>query len=293
MAGGAAAYGLGLRTEDEYEIALQPFQLKLKYNNNSSALTSEDEMTILETAQSFVTDQLSDEFSSFLRLAFFQYVRDFPETEERFSKVAWGGFTFFYEPNIDPTLVQTEIYLSFLGDNKLDFLSTLHTAGLESVVNVSLMSIDGTELEYRDGTIAPVIQPSAPSAPEETGISKPSEDDISIDDPTTTTIKSNRETMGGDGVWKKTILLSLLIPLVVLCFACSVHAYRSLKEINWEDNAGNEDASVWHSSKYSNGAAKKARKMEKHDDLTLEESESQRRSREEAEDEEEGKSEDV
>ena len=112
-----------------------------------------------------------------------------------------------------------------------------------------------------------------------------SEDDASSNaDSTRTIASSSREAMGGDGVWKKTILLSLFIPIILLCMSCSVYAYRSLKELNWEDN-WNEDASIWHSTNYHQ-TGKKRRQVEKADSQTVTvASESQRRISEERDEE--------
>lgn len=276
--------------DSEFEIVLDPFQLELRFDNDQSlarsAMTSRDEMIILETAQTFLSERLHDTISTFSRLALFQYVRDFPiEEKQHVAKAAFGGFAFFSMPNMDPASVQLEIYLSFLGEMKMTFVQALLDAGLEDIVNVTLMSIDGTEMEYRDGTLQPVGQTSSFSSTPSSTIS----DDDSHDDPAST--DSHVKLRGENSIWIKTIVISLLIPAVIFCIVLTIYGYRVAREINW-DAANNNTAihpdSCWQSSEYNYPhhvvvSKRRSQKENNDDDGQTERSESGRRRREEEE----------
>jgi hypothetical protein len=173
---------------------------------------------------------LDTRIPSFSRLALFQFVRDYPESQH-YAKVAIGGTAFFFDRNIELSEVpevQTEINLSFVGENMITFVTALRDAGMTHIVNATLMSVDGSEIEYRDGEMV------------EMGGSADSSEYSDSD--------SEREM--SDDMRMMTILLSFCIPGAVLCLACAVFACRSVREIRWKAPKTSPEAPVWHSSEH-------------------------------------------
>jgi predicted RNA-binding protein with PUA-like domain len=220
------ADGIVFGQETEYEVQLDPFQLYLQYDDNDS-MSSTDEMMVLTTTQDYLSKMLETRTLSFSRLALFQFVRDYPESQH-YAKVAIGGTAFFFEQNMEPSEVQTEIYLNFVGENMITFVTALRDAGMTHIVNATLMSVDGSEMEYRDGEMVGVGG--------------------SADSSEYTDSDSERE-MSGD-MRMMTILLSLCIPGAVLCLACTVFACRSVREIRWKTPKTTPEAPVWQSSEH-------------------------------------------
>jgi hypothetical protein len=210
--------------EAEYEIRVNSFQLYIQ-SDDSDELTNNDEMMILATTQAYLWSVLEKSQSSFARLSLFQFVRNYPESQH-YAKVALSGNAYFFTRSVSSEDVQLEIMLSFVGENMDDFVTVLQEAGVARVVNATLMSVEGNEMDYEDGKM--VQEGDSFNEIEE--------------------FASDREM--GDDMRMMTILLSLLIPGAVICLACAVFAWRSIREINWKAPKTTPDAPVWQRSEH-------------------------------------------
>lgn len=212
----------------EYEVPLAPFQLYLEYDIGDT-MSNRDELMVLNATQAYLSSVLKENEPTFSRLALYQFVRDYPESIH-YAKVAVSGSAYFFDDEMKPKLMEDEMMLSFLGENIENYIDALKEVGMAHVVNAKVMSIEGNDLEYVDGEIVKVG-----GADEETETG----DDA---------ITSDRE-MSKD-MRMMTLLLSLLIPGVALCLACSVFALRSSREIKWSKPKTSPEAPVWQSSRH-------------------------------------------
>jgi hypothetical protein len=203
-----------------FEVPVDPYQLVLQYDD-SDPMSSGDEMMILSTTQDYLSSILQLTEPSFSRLALFQFVRDYPESQH-YVKVALSGTVYFSKRSVQIEDIQTDILMSFVGRNMLNFVEALRDAGMTHIVNGTLMSIEGNEMDYRDGEMVQM------------GISE--DESEFIED-------SDREM--SDDMRMMTLLLSLLIPGAVVCLACSVFACRFIREVNWETPKTTPEAPVW------------------------------------------------
>lgn len=237
----------------EYEIELESFQLYLEYDD-VEPLTSSQEMKIFSATQVFLMYHLNLTFpSTFLRLQLFQFVRDFnPQDEDNnnggqqnennyYAKVAVTVRAFFSSRSMDVDQIQEVVYGAFVGENKFNFVKALEEIGLTSIVDVTLMELDGSEMEFSDdkSTINDGDNiGDNDNTTSGTGAGGANNDDATVD----------REM--SDDMRMLTILLSLMIPVAVICLACAVFGYRSIREIKWSRPKTTPDAPIWQSEEH-------------------------------------------
>ena len=209
----------------EYEVPLVPFQLYLEYDTGDM-MSTRDELMILTATQAYLSSVVKKTEHNFSRLTLYQFVRDYPASIH-YSKVAFGGSAYFFDDEMKQERMEDEMMLSFLGENIEDYIDALQGEGMTHVVNAKVMSIDGVDLEYLDGEI---VKMDGADEETETG------DDV---------ITSDREM--SEDMTMMTLLLSLLIPGVVFCVACSVFALRSSREIKWSKPKTSPEGPVWQS----------------------------------------------
>lgn len=212
----------------EYEVPLVPFQLYLEYDIGDT-MSNRDELMVLTATQAYLSSVLKESEPNFSRITLYQFVRDYPESIH-YAKVAVSGSAYFFDDEMKQELMENEMLLSFLGENIEKYIDALQEVGMKDVVDAKVMSIDGNDLEYVDGEI---VKMGVDDEDTETG------DDA---------ITSDRE-MSGD-MTMIALLLSLLIPGVVLCVACSVFALRSSREIKWSKPKTSPEAKVWQRSRH-------------------------------------------
>jgi hypothetical protein len=212
----------------EYEVPLVPFQLYLEYDIGDK-MSNRDEMMVLTATQAYLSSVLKENEPNFSSLRLYQFVRDYPGSIH-YAKVAVSGSAYFFDDEMKQELMESEMMLSFLGEDIENYIHALQEIGMTHVVNAKVMSIEGIDLEYVDGKIVKMG-----GSDEETETS----DDA---------ITSDRDM--SEDMRMMTLLLSLLIPGVVLCFACSVFALRSSREIKWSKPKTSPEAPVWQSCRH-------------------------------------------
>jgi hypothetical protein len=218
----------------EVGVALSPFQVMLVYNN-SDAMTNNDEMTVLDTTQNYLSSILSEnDPAAFSRLLLYQFVRDYPESQH-YAKIAFSGTVYYFATDPGEKKIQTDMLFGLVGQNILKFVQALQAAGMKDVVNATLMSIAGNELGILDGEITEI------ETNEDSGGGGGAND-------TSTDTVADRSM--SDHTRIITVLLSLSIPAAVMFLACCVYASRSLREINWTKGA-NPDSPVWHTLEHN------------------------------------------
>jgi hypothetical protein len=210
----------------EYEMALQPFQIRLEYNNMLPVADSE-EMLVLNSTQFYLSSILKGAQPDFSRLLLYQFVRDYVmmESKDHFSKIAVNGMVLFTSPNNSSrqTGVQNEIMKS-LSLNSDRYIKSLQSAGMTNIINSTLLSMQGNEIIYQDGTMVEM------------------DESQQIDDDQ----EENPRDMGVDVRMRMTLLICLVIPGSVVSVALMVFIYRWAKQVNWKSTSGrSEDDKVW------------------------------------------------
>ena len=215
----------------EYEMALQPFQIRLEYNNMLPVADSE-EMLVLNSTQYYLSSILKESEPAFSRLFLYQFVRDYVmmESKDHFSKIAMNGIVLFTSPNNPSrqTKVQNEIMKS-LSLNSDRFILSLQSAGMTNIINSTLLSMQGNEIIYQDGTMVEMDE------------SQQTDDDQ----------EENPRDMGDDMRMRMTLLICLVVPGSVIAVALLIFIYRWAKQVNWKSTPGRrrstEDDKVWQS----------------------------------------------
>mmetsp|Transcript_2092 Transcript_2092/g.3473 ORF Transcript_2092/g.3473 Transcript_2092/m.3473 type:complete len:300 (-) Transcript_2092:186-1085(-) len=216
---------------EDYQLHLEPFQILLEYDNVSPT-TNSDEMLVLETTQRYLSLQLQTTEADFSRLILYQFVRDYVmESRDHFSKIAMNGVVFFSTPNT-PTR-QSRVQLQIMKDISTDsesYVAMLRAAGLNHVVNATLLSIQGNEMMFENGEMVEMDEAQPADVNEE----------------------SSRD-MGDEMRRRMMLLLCLVVPGSALFLAVVVFMFRFLMthEINWRAStsrdAKNEDK-MWRSN---------------------------------------------
>lgn len=215
-----------ISTPLEYEMPLQPFQVRLEYSD-SFPMPKSDEMIVLSSTQYFLANQLQDSEPGFLRIVLYQYVRDYvmEESRQHFAKIAMTGTVSFTTPTTEERTdrVQNSLFMKMSADAD-KYVSILHEEGMEHVVNATLLSIQGNEVTYEDGQMVEMSEPESelPSGEQQ----QPSEDVESRD--------------MGDDMRNKVLLLCLLVPGLAILVAAIVFVVRIAREINWSRSVFNE-----------------------------------------------------
>jgi hypothetical protein len=220
---------------EEYAVHLLPFQLQVEYDDIDK-MSYNDEMMLLRTTQTYLTSILLESAPRFSRLSFYQFVRDYTDASRHFAKVAFSGIAFFSVYAMEQDAMQTEIMLSFLDKNMTSFVGLLQDAGMTHIMNATLISIEGNEIEYQDGKVVEIL-----------------DTDDSIEQ------VSKRQEMSGD-MQIMTILLSLAIPGGIIFLACLVCAFRSIREVKWIQQKVDTEATVWQASSHRSYFAEQASK---------------------------------
>jgi UPF0716 family protein affecting phage T7 exclusion len=207
----------------EYEMALEPFQVLLEYDD-SFPMPKSDEMIVLSSTQLYLTNQLQLSEPDFQRIVLYQYVRDYVmESREHFAKIAMNGIVFFASPITDDfkSRILNRI-LQKLSDDSDQFIAVLHEEGMNHVVNVTLLSIQGNELTYENGKMVVKTEPEAAAGQTE---------ELSRD--------------MGDDMQKNVLLLCLLVPGLVVTAAAGCFLVRMTREIKW--NCSTQNQNLWQS----------------------------------------------
>jgi hypothetical protein len=207
----------------EYEMSLEPFQVLLKYDD-SFPMRKSDEMILLSSTQYYLTTQLQLSEPDFQRIVLYQYVRDYVmESREHFAKIAMNGIVFLASPiTEDFKSRMLDRIFQKLGDDSDQYIAVLHEEGMNHVVNVTLLSIQGNELAYENGKMVVKTGPEAASKQDE---------------------KLSRN-MGGD-MQKNVLLLCLLVPGLAVTSAAVGFLVRMAREITWNFSTHNEN--LWQS----------------------------------------------
>jgi hypothetical protein len=236
--------------QEEDKLPLQPFQIRLHYNDLTPMKPS-DEMMILNSTMYYLSSRLSMSLPDFSNLMLYQFVRDYvvgdQQQKDHYSKVAMNGIIYFTGSSDNdqstvtrrPDDVQTILLENLLGENVTSYIDVLHESGMMNVVNVTLLSIEGNELVYRDGQIFEVGgETSSPSQQTTAGGGIPV---------ATVTLDMDEAMMR-----RMTLLLCLLIPGVFIFMASAVFVCRSAREINWRSRPRKSEHvdSVWQTSQH-------------------------------------------
>jgi hypothetical protein len=212
----------------EYEMTLEPFQVLLEYDDNFP-MPKSDEMIVLSSTQFYLTTQLQSSEPDFQRIVLYQYVRDYVmESREHFAKIAMNGIVFFASPITEDfkSRILSRIFQK-LSDEAHQYIAVLHEEGMNHVVNVTLLSIQGNKLMYENGKMVVKTEPE-------------------------TSAELSRD-MGND-MQKNVLLLCLLVPGLAVTAAAVGFLVRMGREIKWSCSTQNQN--VWQSKKncYGNTA---------------------------------------
>jgi hypothetical protein len=222
------------RDREEYAVHLLPFQLQVEYDDIDK-MSNNDEMMLLRTTQTYLTSVLLESAPHFSRLTFYQFVRDYTDASRHFAKVAFSGIAFFSVHAMEQDAMQSEIMLSFLDKNMTSFVGLLQDSGMTHIMNATLMSIEGNEIEYQDGKVVEIL-----------------DTDESIE-------QVSKRQMSGD-MKIMTILLSLAIPGGIIFLACLVCAFRSIREVKWIQQKVDTEATIWQASSHRSYFAEQSSK---------------------------------
>jgi hypothetical protein len=200
----------------EYKMALQPFQIRLEYNNMLPVANSE-EMLVLNATQYYLSSQLKETEADFARLVLYQFVRDYVmmESGDHFSKIAMNGLVVLTSPSNPAREVRLQnLIMESLSAKSDMYIRELQLAGLTNVINATLLSMQGNEIVYQDGAMVEMDESE-----------QTDEDDQEGD---------NARDMEDDMRRRMTLLLCLLVPSSVLFLALTVFICRWSKEVNWK-----------------------------------------------------------
>ncbi|KAL3920181.1 MAG: hypothetical protein SGILL_003391 [Bacillariaceae sp.] len=230
----------------EYEMALQPFQVFLEYDD-SFPMAKSDEMVVLSSTQSFLSAQLETTEPDFVRIMLYQYVRDYVmETQEHYSKIAMNGMVFFSSSITEDlrSRVVNQIFKS-LSTSSTAYVDILRSNGMNHVVNATLLSMQGNEMMYQNGEMVEMNNPG------------------SIEYETEEPISASSRDMGND-MKNKVLLLCLIVPVAAILLAAAVFALRFAREVNWRGGP-THDENLWQ-HKEIHRAKKKYRNSSKDSD---------------------------
>jgi hypothetical protein len=201
----------------EYEVALEPFQVLLEYDD-SFPMPKADEMTVLRSTQYYLTIQLQSSEPHFKRIVLYQYVRDYVmESREHFAKIAMNGIVFFASPITEDSKRRVlNLILKKLSNDSDQYIALLHEEGMNHVVNVTLLSIQGNELTYENGNMV-----------------------VNTDSVAVTGEELSRD-MGGN-MQKNVLLLCLLVPGLAVTVVAVGFLVRMAREIVWTRSPQNQN----------------------------------------------------
>lgn len=128
-------------------VELRPFQLL--YSSPPM-----DAMSLSRVTRQHVMDHFDANFPFlFDRLELFQLMRGYADNENN-TMAAFGGTAYFFaQGKYSDDQIRDMAWLAFLGENRTAYIGELESEGGMAVVDVTLYTLDGERVSFRDGAI--------------------------------------------------------------------------------------------------------------------------------------------